>query len=146
MRYVTTIQQTGNNTGVEVPPEVLEALGAGRRPAVAVRLNGYAYRSSVGAMGGRALIPLSAAHRRASGLAGGDQVEVELEVDDEPRVLEVPADLRAALAEEPTAAEAFDALSASRRRRVVTLVDEAKGDDTRRRRITRCIQDLRDGV
>src|ERR1700712_2326001 len=70
MRFSTTIVQTGNNTGIEVPPEALDALGGGKRPAVTVTVADYVYRSTVATMGGRSLIPLSAEHRRASGLAG----------------------------------------------------------------------------
>lgn len=145
MRYSTTIVQTGNNTGIEVPPEALDALGGGKRPAVTVSVGDYVYRSTIGTMGGRSLIPLSAEHRRASGLGGGDAVEVELTLDDEPRVLEVPADLRVALADDPDAAAFFDGLSYSRRRRIVLAVDGAKGDDTRRRRISKTVTDLHDG-
>lgn len=145
MRFATTILQSGNNTGIEVPPEVLDALGAGRRPAVTVTVEGYTYASTVGARDGRFLLPLSAEHRRASGLAGGDAVEVELVLDPEPRVVEVPPDLRAALAEDPRVAEAFDALSPSRRRRLVTAVDAAKGEDTRRRRVAKAVDDVRTG-
>ena len=145
MRFSTTILQTGNNTGIAVPPEVLEALGGGKRPAVAVTVGDYVYRSTVGTMGGQSLVPLSAEHRRASGLAGGDAVEVELALDDEPRVLEVPADLRAALSDDPDAAAFFDGLSYSKRRRIVLAVDGARGDDTRRRRISKAVADLHDG-
>jgi hypothetical protein len=145
MRFSTTILQTGNNTGIEVPAEVLDALGGGKRPAVTVTVGDYVYRSTVATMGGRSLIPLSADHRRASGLAGGDAVEVELSLDEEPRVLEVPTDLRAALADDPDAAGFFDGLSYSRRRRIVLAVDGAKGDDTRRRRISKAVADLHDG-
>ena len=145
MHFSTTIVQTGNNTGIEVPSEVLEQLGGGKRPAVTVNVNGYRYRTSVGVMGGQAMIPLSADHRRGSGLAGGDPVEVDLALDDEPRVLDVPPDLRAALGENQAAAAGFDRLSYSARRRIVMAVDGAKGEDTRRRRIAKAIQDLYDG-
>lgn len=144
VRYSTSIVQTGNNTGIEVPAAVLEQLGGGRRPAVTVSINGYRYRSSVGAMGGRAMIPLSAEHRSVSGLAGGDPVEVDLSLDAEPRVLDVPPDLRAALSEDQAAAARFDGLSYSARRRIVTAVDGAKGEDTRRRRIAKAVRDLRE--
>jgi bacteriocin resistance YdeI/OmpD-like protein/uncharacterized protein DUF1905 len=145
MRFSTTIVQMGNNTGIEVPTEALDALGGGKRPAVTVSVADYVYRSTVATMGGRSLIPLSAEHRRASGLAGGATVEVELTLDEEPRVLEVPADLRAALADDPDAAAFFDGLSYSRRRRIVLAVDGAKGDDTRRRRISKAVADLHVG-
>ena len=72
---------------------------AGRTATVA----GYTYRSTVASMGGRFLVPLSAEHRTASGIAAGDEVEVDLELDTAPRVLEVPDDLAAAIAADPAA-------------------------------------------
>ena len=63
MRYETTMAQVGNNTGIPVPLEVLDALGGGRRPAVALTVNGLGYRSTVGSMGGEFLVPFSSALR-----------------------------------------------------------------------------------
>jgi hypothetical protein len=97
VKFSTTLFHDGNNTGIEVPAEVLSALEAGKRPAVVVTVNGYEYRSTIAPMGGRYLIPFSAERRKESGLAGGDAIEVELAVDEAPRVVEVPADLAAAL-------------------------------------------------
>ncbi len=48
-----------NNTGIEVPPEIVEQLGAGKRPAVVVTVNGFTYRTTVAVMGGRFLMPFS---------------------------------------------------------------------------------------
>lgn len=102
MRFRTTIVQSGKNTtGIQVPGEVMEALGAGKRPAVTVTVNGYRYRSTVASMGGVAMVSLSAEHRAGAGVAGGDEVEVDLELDTAPREVEVPADLAAALDAEP---------------------------------------------
>jgi hypothetical protein len=97
MRFTTTLSLTGKNTGIEVPPEVIEALGAGKKPAVNVTVNGYEYRSTVGVMGGKHLIPFSADRRAETGLAGGDAIDVELTVDTAPRTVELPttASLRA---------------------------------------------------
>ncbi len=91
MRFETTLFQTGNNTGIEVPSEVLEELGGGKRPAVNVTVNGYEYRSTIAPMGGRFLIPFSSDKRAATGLAGGDPITVELSLDTAPRTVDVPA-------------------------------------------------------
>ena len=92
MKFRTTIAQSGKNaTGIPVPDEVVEELGGGRRPAVTVKVNGYTYRSSIAAMGGGSMISLSSEHREKSGLAGGDEVEVELELDAAPREVDVSA-------------------------------------------------------
>src|SRR5215208_5535273 len=102
MRFRTTIVQSGKTaTGIEVPDEVMEALGSGKRPAVKVTLNGYSYRSTAATVGGRSMVGLSAEHRAGAGVAGGDEVEVDLELDTAPREVAVPDDLAAALDAEP---------------------------------------------
>ncbi|BFM25677.1 hypothetical protein QE430_003482 [Microbacterium testaceum] len=141
MRFETTLFQMGNNTGIEVPPKVLEALDGGKRPAVTVDVNGYTYSSTVGAMGGRSLIPFSADKRKATGLSGGDAITVELTLDTAPRTVEVPDDLAAALAEAGKH-EAFDALSPSARKAHVTNVEGAKAADTRARRVATIVSKL----
>jgi uncharacterized protein DUF1905/bacteriocin resistance YdeI/OmpD-like protein len=125
----------GTTTGIEVPPEVVEVLGGGRRAKVAVTLAGHRYRTSLAAMGGRVLVGVSAEVRAAAGVAAGDQLEVDLVLDDEPRVVTVPDDLAAALAAEPGAADAFAALSYSLQRRHVLAVEGARAAQTRARRV-----------
>jgi antitoxin component of MazEF toxin-antitoxin module len=146
MRFRTTIVQSGKNTtGIQVPDEVMEALGAGKRPAVTVTVNGYRYRSTVASMGGVAMVSLSAEHRAGAGVAGGDDVEVDLELDTAPREVEVPADLAAALDAEPAARSTFDGLSYSNKSWHVLQVNGAKTDETRRRRIARSVDLLKQG-
>lgn len=142
--YRTSMALTGRNTGIPVPEEVLDELGGGRRPAVAVSVNGYRYTSTVGAMGGRFLIPFSSSHRERSGIGGGDDLEVELELDDAPRDTPVPDDLARAL-QEAGATDAFGALSPSRRKAHVTAVEGAKAPETRTRRIAAVVDGLRGG-
>lgn len=141
MRFETTLSQFGNNTGIEVPPSVLEALGGGRRPAVSVTVNGYAFQSTVGAMRGLALVPFSAERRRESGLAGGDAIVVDIELDEAPREVEVPTDLADAL-EAAGARETFDRLSPSARKAHVTNVESAKAPETRARRVAAILAKL----
>lgn len=140
--YRTTMHLVGRNTGIPVPPEVLEQLGGGKRPAVAVVVNGYRYASTVGSMGGRALIPFSAERRAESGIAGGDDLEVSLELDAAPREVAVPDDLAAALADAGVR-PAFDALAPSHRKAHVTSVEGAKAAATRERRIAAVVEALR---
>lgn len=144
MQYTTTVLSTnGSTTGIPVPPEVVEALGSGKRPAVVVTLDGrYTYRSTVGVMAGQSLVPLSAAHRAASGLAAGDTVAVTLEVDALPRTVELPPDLEAAF-EAAGVRAAFDTLSASRQKALVDPVEQAKAPETRTRRIEKAVGSLR---
>jgi hypothetical protein len=142
VKFSTTLLQDGNNTGIEVPAEVVAALNAGKRPPVVVTVNGYEYRSTIAPMGGRYLIPFSAERRKESGLAGGDAIEVELAVDEEPRVVEVPTDLAAALDESATANAAWAKLSYSRQKAHVTSVNGAKAPETRARRIAAVVATL----
>lgn len=139
--FNTKVKATGNNTGIEVPADKLAELGSKKTPAVKVDLSGYSYKSTVAVVSGVFMIPLSAAHRKASGLGAGDSVEVVLELDQEPRTVEVPEDLRAALSEAGVK-EAFDALSFSRRKEFVRQVEEAKAQATRERRIAKIVAGL----
>lgn len=128
-------------TGIEVPPEIVESLGGGKRPAVVVTLGDYSYRSTIGVMGGRSLIPVSAEHREAAGLTAGDVLEVTLELDTAPRTVDVPDDLASALASAGVRA-AFDALSPSARKAHVTSVEGTAVAETRARRVTKVVTDL----
>jgi hypothetical protein len=146
VRFRTTIQQSGRTTtGIEVPEQVVEALGSGRRPAVEVTINGYTYRSTVAVLGGRYMVGVSAEHRAGAGVAGGDEVDVDLELDTAPREVRVPADLAAALDAEPAARRAFDGLSYSNKSWHVLQVEGAKTEETRQRRIARSVDILRQG-
>jgi antitoxin component of MazEF toxin-antitoxin module len=146
MKFATTISQSdGNATGIVIPGEVIAALGAGRKPPVKVKVNGYAYRSTVATIDGRFMVGFSADHRAASGLKGGDPVEVEIELDTEPRVVEVPDDLQAALDANPAAKATFDRLSNSLKGYHVYQVSSAKTDETRQRRIAKSVETLAAG-
>ena len=125
-----------------VPPEVVAALGKSKKPAVKVALNGYTYRSTVATMGGKFMISLSAENRKAAGLEGDERLEVKLELDTEPRITEVPSDLKAALVKAKSLA-AFEKAAPSRRKEFVRQVEEAKTAETRDRRILKVVESLR---
>ena len=146
MRFHTTIVQSGKTaTGIEVPGEIVDALGAGKRPKVLVTVNGYTYRSSIAPMGGTFMVSFSSEHREASGLAGGDEVDVDLALDTAPREVTVPDDLSAALDAEPAARRTWDWLSYSNRSWHVLQVEGAKTEETRQRRIAKSVESLREG-
>jgi hypothetical protein len=145
-RFRAVILQSGKTaTGIPIPDAAIEELGSGRKPAVRVTVNGYAYRSTVATIDGRFMVGFSAEHRAASGLRGGDEVDVQLELDTAPRELEVPADLSAALDADPAARRTFDGLSYSLRRYHVDQVTGAKSDETRQRRIQKSVAVLSEG-
>lgn len=146
MKFRTTILGTGKTTaGIEVPPDVVEGLGAGKRPPVTVTINGYSYRNTVAVMDGRYMIGVSNEHRAASGLSAGDDVVVELALDTAPREVIVPPELAAALEAEPAARATFDKLSYSNRSWHVLQVTGTNNEETRRRRIEKSIAALREG-
>jgi hypothetical protein len=146
VRFRAVLETNGKTaTGVEVPAEVVEALGGGRRPAVRVTISGYTYRSSIASMGGRSMLGVSAEVRREAGVAAGDELDVEVELDTEPRTVEVPADLAEALAGEPAARRFFDDLPYSQRRWFVLGIEGAKTAQTRQRRVTAAVDRLRAG-
>ncbi len=144
MRFTTTIELGGKTaTGIPVPEEVVLGLGRGKRVPVTVTIGGHTYRSTIAAYNGAYMLPLAAEHREAAGVAAGQEVEVDLEVDDAPREVEVPEDLAAALAADEAAQSAFDRLSYSNKRRIVLSVEGAKAAETRARRIDKALVELR---
>lgn len=138
--FATTLTAMGNNTGIEVPEEIIEQLGAGRRPPLEVVVNGYRFRTTVGVMKGRHLIPVSKAIRTETGLAGGDAIDVTVTVDQSPREVDLHEDFAAALAAEPAAKAFFEGLSNSLQRYHAGQVADAKTDATRQRRIDKAVQ------
>jgi hypothetical protein len=146
LTFRTTVELGGKTaTGFEVPAEVVEALGQGRRPSVRVSVGGHTYRSTVAVMAGRFLLPLSAENRTAAGVAAGDEIEVVLEADTAQREVTVPEDLAAALADHPAAREFFDAMSYTHRKEWVRWIEDAKKPETRAGRVQSTVDGLRSG-
>lgn len=146
LKFHTTLLLEGKTaTGVAVPPEVVEGLGKGKRPAVRVTINGYTYRSTVAPLGGRYLLPVSAEVRAGARISAGDALEVEVELDTEPRVITIPDDLAAALDQDAAARRFFDDLSYSNQRGIIQSVEGAKTAETRQRRIAKALEKLRAG-
>ena len=146
MRFRATLETEGKTaTGINVPAEVVESLGAGKRPRVKVTINGHSYRSSVAVLGGRYMLGVSAENRAAARVEGGDTIDIELELDTAAREVTVPPDLAAALAAEPAAQATFDALSYSNKSWHVLQITGAKSDETRQRRVARSVKALAAG-
>jgi hypothetical protein len=145
MKFTTTIRGSGNKAGVMVPEDIVDALGAGRHPKVVVTINGHSYRSSIAVMGGQNMVGVSAANRDLTGASAGDTVEVDVELDTQPRVIEVPEDLAAALEADPTAKAFYATLNYSSQRRYVEPIADAKTSETRARRIAKVVAELKAG-
>ncbi|TFV64627.1 UNVERIFIED_ORG: DUF1905 domain-containing protein [Bacillus sp. AZ43] len=143
--FETTVTAVGTNTGIVVPDEVLAELGGGRRPPLLVDLGGYEYRTTPGVMGGRSMVSVSAAVRKATGLSGGDPVRVTVTIAETPREVDVPDDLAAALAADERAGAFFAGLSNSLQRFHVDSVTGAKTPETRQRRIDKALALFREG-
>jgi len=143
--FDTTILQIGNNTGICVPEEIVERLGAGKKPPVTVTVNNYTYRNTIAVMGGKFMIGVSADIRNKTGIKGGDEVTVELELDNEPREVILPSDFKVALDENLNAKKFFEGLSYSNKQRYVLPIGQAKTEETRQRRIEKAIRNLSDG-
>jgi hypothetical protein len=142
--FRATIELNGRTaTGISVPPDVVAGLGAGKKPPVRVTIAGHSYRTTIAPRGERYLIPVSAENRAAAGVAAGDEVDVEIALDTEPRVLAVPGDLAEALDREPAARARFDALSYSAKQRHVLPIAQAKTAETRARRVAKALDALR---
>lgn len=141
--FTSTLFAAGNNTGVQIPDEVMAELG-GKRVPVVITLNGsYTYRTTTAVMAGRNLASFSSAHRAASGLAGGDPIEVHIEVDTEPREVELPPRLAEALADDAAASAAWQKLAPSRRKEHARAIGEAKTPETAARRLEKTLAELR---
>ena len=144
MRFKTKILTAGKTaTGIEVPPKVVDSLGAGKKPPVSVTINGYTFRSTVAVMGGTFMVGVSAEVRQRAAVKGGDTVTADVELDTKAREVVVPADLRKALAKDPTAKKLFDGLSYSKKRTLVDPVARAKSDETRNRNVAKALAALR---
>jgi len=146
MKFRASIELAGKTaTGIEVPAAVVAKLGSSKKPAVRVTIKGYTYRSTVATMGGRFMLPVSAAVREAAGVAARDTVEVDVELDTAPRDVTVPADFSRALTRAPAAKRFFEGLSFSNKQRIVIAIESAKAPETRERRITKSVDGLRRG-
>jgi predicted thioesterase len=146
MRFRTTLLQGGKTaTGIEVSAEAVAALGSGKRPPVRITINGYTYRSTVAVMGGKFMVGVSADVRRAAGVAGGDEVDIELELDTAAREVAVPPELGTALDRNPDAKRAFAALSNSKKQRHTLPIEKAKTAETKQRNVDKAIAELAKG-
>ena len=146
MKFRAIIELSGKTaTGIQVPAEVVTHLGSSKRPPVRIAINGHTYRSTVASMGGVYMLPISEENRKLAHVSAGDEVEVEIEADTQPREVSVPPDLLEALDRDPDARRFFDGLSYSNKQRVVLSIEGARTAETRQRRIAKAVSTLADG-
>jgi antitoxin component of MazEF toxin-antitoxin module len=146
MKFTGPLVLSGKtSTGIRVPEAVVEALGKSRKPPVTVNVNGHTWRSSIAFMGGEFWLGISAENRAAAGVNAGDEIEVDVKLDTQPRELEIPPDVAEALEREPEAKRYFETLSYSNKRRHILAIEGAKAAETRQRRIDKSVAMFREG-
>jgi hypothetical protein len=146
MKFRSVVRLGGKTaTGIPVPEEVVEGLDRGKRPPVRATIGGHTYRTSIARVGGEFMLPLSADNREGAGVQAGDEVDVDVELDTEPREVTVPTDLAEALERDADLKHTFESLSRSKKRRLVDPIGQAKTHETRQRRIDKVIDALREG-
>jgi bacteriocin resistance YdeI/OmpD-like protein/uncharacterized protein DUF1905 len=146
MKVRVLIESAGKTAaGMHIPVEVVEALGAGKKPPVRVTINGYTYRSTIATIDGRFMVGISVENRANAGVGAGQEVDLDLELDTAPREVTVPPDFQAALDHYPDAARFFEGLSYSNRLRHVRPIADARTPETRQRNIEKSIAALREG-
>ncbi|UII22268.1 YdeI/OmpD-associated family protein [Fulvivirga ligni] len=146
MKFKAHIFQKGNNLGIEVPEEIIEKFGAGKKPPVSITLQGYTYQTTVGVMAGKYLIPLNSSHRKHVDVNGGENIEVDVQLDTAPREVEIPSALKGEFKNNKVAADFYENLSPSYKNKIATLIDSAKTDETRNKRVAKVMEDLSQGV
>ena len=146
MRFHSVVRLGGKTaTGIPVPAEVVQSLGTSKRPPVRVTINGHTYRSTLASISGEFMLPISAENRTGAGVAAGDEVDVDIELDTEPREVTVPPDFADALDRDADAKRFFEGLSYSKKQRHVLSIEQAKTAETRQRRIDKAVSMLREG-
>ena len=147
IRFRTTILTAGKTaTGIQIPDEVIEKLGRGKKPPVLVTMNGFTYRSTVAMMGGRFMVGVNAENRKRAKVAGGDVVDVDIALDTEARTVTLPSDFATSLNRHAKARKYFDGLSYSKQKVYVQGIEGAKTADTRERRIEKAVAALKAGA
>jgi len=143
VRFEVEIESLGPALGFDVPFDPNVEFGKVRAP-VRVTINGYEFATTIGAMSGRYLVGLNKEVRALTRVEAGDRVDVELVLDEEPRTVEVPADLAAAL--DPDSRAFLDSLSHTDRKEYVRWVEQAKREEPRRARIEQAAARLAEQV
>jgi len=142
-KFSSTLLQAGKTaTGIKIPADIIENLGAGKKPLVKVTINGFTYRSAVAVMGGAYMVGVNADNREAAKVKGGDKIEVTIELDTEERTVEIPADFLKALNRNSEAKKKFEALSNSRKKALTLPIANGKTEETRNRNIEKAMNSL----
>lgn len=141
-RFLAELKRRGPGNFVDIPFDPRVVFGEAR-PPVRGTVNGYEFRGRIAKYGGRYMLGFKRELREAAEIEEGDVLDLDLELDTEPREVDVPADLEAALDGE--AREAFERMSYTHRKEYADWIMEAKRPETRKRRVAKAVQMIREG-
>lgn len=144
LRFEGLLESEPGAQGVYIilPFDVSAVFGSRGRIPVRVTINGHVFRTSLAPYGGKHYLGVNRTVRGAAKVDVGDRVEVSIERDDQPRVINPPDDLANALADNPAALESWERLSYSHKKEFVDAIDDAKKPETRARRILKAVEEL----
>lgn len=136
LKFSTILLQAKKTaTGIQIPDEIIEQLGAGKKPAIKVTINNFTYRSTVAVMGGVFMVGVSSENRVGANIKGGDKINVTIELDTEERVVEVPNELQQFLDKNKEAKKYFDTLSNSKKKILTLPIFASKTEPTKLKNI-----------
>lgn len=146
LHFHTRLEARGPAAAIVLDDDQVAQLGEGaKRFPVHATVNDYSWRTSVARMRGEFLVGLNREVRDGAGVAAGDPVEVTLELDTEPREVEVPDELATALASDAEATARFEAMAFTHRKEYARWIADAKRADTRERRVRQALEMIRGG-
>src|SRR6187200_2849214 len=136
--FTAMIQNAGGGGAfVEVPFDV-EATFGSKRPKVRAIIAGVPYRGILTRMGTDChILGIRKEIREQIGKTFGDEVTITVEPDTEPRVIEIPAELKNVFRADKEAKAFFEKLSYTHQKEYVTWINEAKREETRQNRIAK---------
>lgn len=146
VRIRATLQPHGPAAAIVLTDQQVARIGRGAKtPPVRVTVNGHTFSGRIGRMGGESLLGFNRGVREAAGVEPGQELELEIALDDAPREVTPPAELAQALAGDRVAREAFDGLAYTHRKEFARWVEEAKRPETRERRVAETLRMLHEG-
>lgn len=144
VEFDTILKSSGENTGIEIPNKILETLGVSKRQSLMISVNGYEYQCTPGTINGKTVVSFSSEHRKKTSLKGGEQIHIQLRVAVTPKKVEMPAEFLKALKISGTDAF-FTTLSNSLQRYHCDLINAAKTEETKQKRIQKAVNLFLDG-
>jgi hypothetical protein len=140
--YETVVIGSGNHASLEIPDDNLAEIGGNRRAPLKITINGYTYQSTATGVDGKCMVVFPMRDREAASTSAGELVTVTLELDDGYRNVDIPTTLENALKTNGLDV-VFHDLTYSKRKEFARLVNDAKTDETRLRRIEKIIAELK---